>query len=82
MKLAHTQTLPKKNQAKPEKQKGKKEGCLGEGIFARLLCLPKADWGGSVSAPLLIRGRQNAGRDSIQIRKRIFFEKSSDFVQS
>jgi len=27
------------------KQAGKKEGGLGEGIFARLLCSPKADWG-------------------------------------
>ena len=36
--------------AKPN-QAGKKEGGLGEGIFARLLCPPKAGWGvGSVSA--------------------------------
>jgi hypothetical protein len=28
---------PQKNRAKPEKQKGKKEGGLGEGIFALLL---------------------------------------------
>jgi len=28
------------------KQAGKKEGGLGEGIFARLLCPPKASWGG------------------------------------
>ena len=33
-----TKTIPKKspNRAKPEKQKGKKEGGLGEGIFAFL----------------------------------------------
>jgi hypothetical protein len=33
------------NRAKPEKQKGKKEGGLGEGIFARLLTAPKARLG-------------------------------------
>lgn len=49
-----------KNRAKPEKQKDKKEGGLGEGIFARLLCPPKAGWGWeSVSAIPLVRGRQN-----------------------
>ena len=33
------------------KQAGKKEGGWGEGIFARLLCPPKAGWGWeSVSA--------------------------------
>jgi hypothetical protein len=36
--------------AKP-KQAGKKEGGLGEGIFARLLCPPKADWGWEAARP-------------------------------
>jgi len=42
------------------KQKGKKEGGLGEGIFA-LLRTPRRrrGWGGSVSAFPLLRGRQN-----------------------
>jgi len=33
------------------KQAGKKEGGLGEGIFARLLCPPKADWGWEAARP-------------------------------
>jgi hypothetical protein len=42
------------------KQAGKKEVGLGEGIFARLLCPPKAGWGWeSVSAISLLRGRQS-----------------------
>jgi hypothetical protein len=36
--------------AKP-KQAGKKEGGLREGIFARLLCPPKADWGWEAARP-------------------------------
>jgi len=42
------------------KQKGKKEGGLGEGIFA-LLRTPRRrrGWCGSVSAIPLLRGRQN-----------------------
>jgi len=42
------------------KQKGKKEEGLGEGIFA-LLRTPRRrrGWGGSVSAISLLRGRQN-----------------------
>jgi len=51
---------PQKNRALPEKQKGKKEGGLGEGIFARLLCPPKAGWGWeSVSVIPASAGRQN-----------------------
>ena len=50
---------PKKIWAKP-KQAGKKEGGLGEGIFARLLCPPKAGWEWeSVSAIPASAGRQN-----------------------
>jgi len=50
---------PKKFRAKP-KQAGKKEGGLGEGIFARLLCPPKAGWEWeSVSAIPASAGRQN-----------------------
>jgi len=41
---------PKKIRAKP-KQAGKKEGGLGEGIFARLLCPPKAGWGWEAARP-------------------------------
>jgi len=41
---------PKKLRAKP-KQAGKKEGGLGEGIFARLICPPKADWGREAARP-------------------------------
>ena len=52
---------PKKIWAKP-KQAGKKEGGLGEGIFARLLCPPKAGWEWeSVSAIPASAGRQNGG---------------------
>ena len=49
-----------KNRAKPEKQKGKKEEGLGEGIFA-LLISPRRrrGWGGSVSALPLVKGRQS-----------------------
>ena len=40
---------PKNFRAKP-KQAGKKEGGLGEGIFARLLCPAKRDWGWEAAA--------------------------------
>jgi len=43
---------PKNFRAQP-KQAGKKEGGLGEGIFARLLCPPKADWGWEAARPCL-----------------------------
>ncbi|HQG58765.1 MAG TPA: hypothetical protein PLM44_02970 [bacterium] len=43
--LKNIMPVRRKNfRAKP-KQAGKKEGGLGEGIFARLLCPPKAGWG-------------------------------------
>ncbi len=106
---------PKNFRAKP-KQAGKKEGGLGEGIFARLLTAPKArlgwerfrlsalaegqnrkiffsliekKFGGArlkecrENFSVLLSGSAggNAGRDSVQIRLRIFLEKSSDFVQ-
>jgi hypothetical protein len=49
-----------KKSGEARKQAGKKEGGLGEGIFARLLCPAKRDWGWeSVSAIPLSRGRQN-----------------------
>jgi hypothetical protein len=41
--------LSTKNRAKP-KQTGKKERGLGEGIFARLLCPAKRDWGWEATA--------------------------------
>jgi len=49
-----------KKSGEARKQAGKKEGGLGEGIFARLLCPPKAGWGWeSVSAVPALAGRQN-----------------------
>jgi len=42
---------PQKNFGAKPKQAGKKEGGLGEGIFARLLCPPKADWGWEAARP-------------------------------
>ena len=44
-------TAPPKNFRAQPKQAGKKEGGLGEGIFARLLCPPKADWGWEAARP-------------------------------
>jgi len=54
---------PPKNRAKP-KQAGKKEGSLGERIFARLLCPPKADWGweAALFACLSADRRQQRGK--------------------
>ncbi|TSC94147.1 MAG: hypothetical protein CEN87_600 [Parcubacteria group bacterium Licking1014_1] len=85
--LQNTASNPaKKNRALPEKQAGKKEGGWGEGIFARLrFPRRRRGWGGGVSAIARRNGAEaggNAGRDSVQIRKRIFLKKSSDFVQS
>ena len=46
--------------AKPKNKAGKKKRGSGEGIFARLLCPPKAGWGWeSVSAIPASAGRQN-----------------------
>jgi len=59
--LQNTASNPaEKNRAKPEKQKGKKEGGWGEGIFA-LLRSPRRrrGWGGSVSAIPLLAEYQN-----------------------
>jgi hypothetical protein len=49
-----------KKSGEAQKQAGKKEGGLGEGIFARLLCPAKRGWGWeSVSAIPAKAGRQN-----------------------
>ncbi|MBU1130592.1 hypothetical protein KJ840_00465, partial [Patescibacteria group bacterium] len=49
-----------KKSGEARKQAGKKEGGLGEGIFARLLCRAKRGWGWeSVSAIPASAGRQN-----------------------
>ena len=49
-----------KKSGEARKQAGKKEGGLGEGIFARLLCPAKRGWGWeSVSAIPALAGRQN-----------------------
>ena len=49
-----------KKSGEARKQAGKKEGGLGEGIFARLLCPPKAGWGWeNISAIPALAGRQN-----------------------
>jgi len=49
-----------KKSGEARKQAGKKEGGLGEGIFARLrFPRRRRGWGGSVSAIPLLRGRQN-----------------------
>ncbi len=53
-------SLSVKKSGKARKQTGKKEGGLGEGIFARLLCPAKRGWGWeSVSAIPTLAGRQN-----------------------
>jgi hypothetical protein len=59
--LQNTASNPaEKNRAKPEKQKGKKEGGWGEGIFALLLSpRRRRGWGGSVSAIPLLAEYQN-----------------------
>ena len=59
--LQNTASNPaEKNRAKPEKQKDKKEGGWGEGIFALLLSpRRRRGWGGSVSAIPLLAEYQN-----------------------
>jgi len=50
--------LPKNLRARP-KQAGKKEGGLGEGIFARLLTAPKARHGAGAFPPFCSRGARD-----------------------
>ena len=59
---------PKKIRAKP-KQAGKKEGGLGEGIFARLLCPPKAGWGWEAARPCVSKEAKPAKIDSLIVRQ-------------
>jgi hypothetical protein len=53
--------------AKP-KQAGKKEGGWGEGIFARLLCPPKAGWGWEAFPPFDIKPNIKAKQFSIPFK--------------
>jgi len=55
--------------AKP-KQAGKKEGGLGEGIFARLLCPPKAGWGWKAFPPFGIKPNVKAKQFSIPFKRK------------
>jgi hypothetical protein len=55
--------------AKP-KQAGKKEGGLGEGIFARLLCPPKAGWGWEAFPPFGIKPNIKAKQFSIPFKRK------------
>jgi len=61
---ATTITPPPEKFCPSAKQAGKKEGGLGEGIFARLLCPPKADWGweAALFACLSADRRQQRGK--------------------
>jgi hypothetical protein len=55
--------------AKP-KQAGKKEGGWGEGIFARLLCPPKAGWGWEAFPPFGIKPNIKAKQFSIPFKRK------------
>jgi len=55
--------------AKP-KQAGKKEGGLGEGIFARLLCPSKAGWGREAFPPFGIKPNIKAKQFSIPFKRK------------
>jgi len=55
--------------AKP-KQAGKKEGGLGEVIFARLLCPPKAGWGWGAFPPFGIKPNIKAKQFSIPFKRK------------
>ena len=55
--------------AKP-KQAGKKEGGWGEGIFARLLCPPKAGWGWEAFPPFGVKPNIKAKQLSIPFKRK------------
>ena len=61
------------------KQKSKKEGGLGEGIFARLLCRAKRGMGWEAARPARCGASRWAGL--FKIRLRILFKESSNLVQ-
>ena len=49
---------------------GKKEGGLGEGIFARLLCPPKAGWGWEAFPPFGVKPNIKAKQFSIPFKRK------------
>jgi hypothetical protein len=55
--------------AKP-KQAGKKEGGWGEGIFARLLCPPKAGWGWEAFPPFGVKPNIKVKQFSIPFKRK------------
>ena len=52
------------------KQAGKKEGGWGEGIFARLLCPPKAGWGLEAFPPFGVKPNIKAKQFSILFKRK------------